>query len=284
VAPECARPPPTPASVLPDPGTMFYSSDGTISIVLPDPYDPDYEPTARQIADYARWMGMDPVGEATLLWIAREGLKAPLPEHWLPCRTNTGDVYYFNFATGESLWDHPMDVVYKKLYVAEKAKLRPAVTPSVAASPSSSSSSILVIAVPTPVASLVPPAIGEMFLAPDGTRSTVLADHCDPHFEPTDVQVHEYAAWLGIDCRAEPDLLRIAREGLQTPLPAEWRPCRTDTDDVYFFNFATGESMWDHPVDELCRKLIAKERDHLLRRRLLAVLPFALPSLDSNRC
>lgn len=48
---------------------------------------------------------MDPVGEATLLWIAREGLKAPLPEHWLPCRTNTGDVYYFNFATGESLWD-----------------------------------------------------------------------------------------------------------------------------------------------------------------------------------
>lgn len=33
----------------------------------------------------------------------------------------------------------------------------------------------------------------------------------------------------------------------QTPLPAEWRPCRTDTDDVYFFNFATGESMWDRP-------------------------------------
>ena len=36
---------------------------------------------------------------------------------------HTGDVYYFNFATGESLWDHPMDGHYKELFQAERAKL-----------------------------------------------------------------------------------------------------------------------------------------------------------------
>lgn len=28
-------------------------------------------------------------------WIAREGLKAPLPEHWKPCKTNdTNEIFY----------------------------------------------------------------------------------------------------------------------------------------------------------------------------------------------
>jgi hypothetical protein len=38
------------------------------------------------------------------MWIAREGLKAPLPEHWKPCKTPTGDIYYFNFQSGDSVW------------------------------------------------------------------------------------------------------------------------------------------------------------------------------------
>ena len=51
------------------------------------------------------------------MWIAREGLKAPLPEHWKPCRTGGEEVYYFNFQTGESMWEHPCDEYYRKLYV-----------------------------------------------------------------------------------------------------------------------------------------------------------------------
>jgi hypothetical protein len=72
-----------------------------------------------------------------LLYIAREGLQvylktslnnsisynsilsnplnsdqAPLPEHWKPCKTkDTDEVYYFNFTSGESIWDHPCDSV-----------------------------------------------------------------------------------------------------------------------------------------------------------------------------
>jgi centrosomal protein CEP164 len=67
---------------------------------------------------------MDLEAEKDLMWIAREGLKAPLPEHWKPCKTpGTGDIYYFNFQTGDSVWEHPCDEHYKSLYAAEKAKL-----------------------------------------------------------------------------------------------------------------------------------------------------------------
>ena len=77
-----------------------------------------------EMVDYAKWLGMDLATESDLLWIAREGLKTPLPEHWKPCKTpGTGDIYYFNFQTGDSVWEHPCDEHYKSLYAAEKAKL-----------------------------------------------------------------------------------------------------------------------------------------------------------------
>ena len=38
-------------------------------------------------------------------------LKDPLPADWKPCQdSTTGDIYYFNFKSGDSLWDHPCDV------------------------------------------------------------------------------------------------------------------------------------------------------------------------------
>ena len=88
---------------------------------------------------------MDLNAEEELMWIAREGLKAPLPEHWKPCKTpGTGDIYYFNFQTGDSIWEHPCDERYKSLYAVEKAKLakrtaeerRRAFTPAAGKTPS----------------------------------------------------------------------------------------------------------------------------------------------------
>ena len=50
-------------------------------------------------------------------------LKAPLPKNWKPCKTkDTEDIYYFNFSSGESTWDHPCDGYYKSLYEEEKKK------------------------------------------------------------------------------------------------------------------------------------------------------------------
>ena len=61
--------------------------------------------------------GHGPEQDKDLQWIAREGLKAPLPEHWKPCKTtDTDEIYYFNFSSGESTWDHPCDEYYRTLY------------------------------------------------------------------------------------------------------------------------------------------------------------------------
>jgi centrosomal protein CEP164 len=89
----------------------------TESVVLEEELPEDYEPTEEEILEYAKWLGMDIEQERDLFWIAREGLKAPLPENWKPCKTKEEEIYYFNFATGESVWDHPCDEYYRKVSV-----------------------------------------------------------------------------------------------------------------------------------------------------------------------
>ena len=74
--------------------------------------------------DYAKWLGMDLETESELMWIAREGLKAPLPPDWKPCRSPDEEIYYFNFSTGESVWEHPCDKHYKNLFEEERENLR----------------------------------------------------------------------------------------------------------------------------------------------------------------
>ncbi|KTF72307.1 hypothetical protein cypCar_00050382, partial [Cyprinus carpio] len=72
--------------------------------------------------------------------------------------------------------------------------------------------------------------------------------------------IHEYAVEIGIDPEREPELLWLAREGMVAPLPAEWKPCQDVTGEVYYFNFSTGQSTWDHPCDEHYRQLVEQER------------------------
>jgi len=43
------------------------------------------------------------------LWIAREGLKCKLPATWRACKTQQGDIFYFNFESQQSQWEHPRD-------------------------------------------------------------------------------------------------------------------------------------------------------------------------------
>lgn len=94
-----------------------------MSTVLDNHYDPDYEPTEAEILEYGKWLGLELPADADLLTIAREGLKAPLPENWKACKSEKGELYYFNFKTGASIWDHPMDEWYKtKVKDAKAAK------------------------------------------------------------------------------------------------------------------------------------------------------------------
>eukprot|EP00879_Flechtneria_rotunda_P019310 GHRR01020280.1.p1 GENE.GHRR01020280.1~~GHRR01020280.1.p1 ORF type:complete len:1326 (+),score=682.05 GHRR01020280.1:480-4457(+) len=92
-------------------------------VVLEEEIDENYEPTDAEITEYAKWLGIDLENEQDLLWIAREGLKAPLPVDWKPCQAPSKEIYYFNFATGESIWDHPCDDHFRRLYQQVKARL-----------------------------------------------------------------------------------------------------------------------------------------------------------------
>ena len=64
---------------------------------------------------------MDLKKERHLLWIAREGVAAPVPQPWKTCEEK-GEVFYFNFDTEESSWDHPSDAHYRALLEEHRAK------------------------------------------------------------------------------------------------------------------------------------------------------------------
>ena len=102
----------------------------------------DYEPTYEETVAYARWLGIKPHEDARMMRIAKDGLRAKLPPDWKPCRTGDGQVYYFNFTTGESDWDHPCDGMFRAKVEAERLRA--------AEAPSPSSASEAVTDVPTP--------------------------------------------------------------------------------------------------------------------------------------
>jgi len=91
------------------------------SVVFEEEIYPEYEPTEEEVGVYAEWLGMDLEDDQALLWIAREALKAPLPDNWKSCRTmDTLETFYFNFETGESSWDHTCDAYYRNIYGQSK--------------------------------------------------------------------------------------------------------------------------------------------------------------------
>lgn len=93
-------------------------------LILEEDIGENYVPSESEIKEYAEFLGIDPRTEPHLLWIAKEGIVVPLPENWKPCKTTVGDIYYFNFVTGESLWDHPCDAHYKKKVEEERERYK----------------------------------------------------------------------------------------------------------------------------------------------------------------
>mmetsp|Transcript_92421 Transcript_92421/g.146108 ORF Transcript_92421/g.146108 Transcript_92421/m.146108 type:complete len:117 (-) Transcript_92421:102-452(-) len=92
------------------------------NVVLDEHVDDNYEPRENEIEEYAEWLGMDIEKDRDLFWIARQGLKAPLPKPWKPCQSEDNEIFYFNFETGESVWDHPCDDHFRKVYQEHKAR------------------------------------------------------------------------------------------------------------------------------------------------------------------
>ena len=59
---------------------------------------------------------MDRTKDKQYFYIAREGLMAPVPAPWKACQSKEGEIYYYNFDTQESSWDHPSDDVYREKF------------------------------------------------------------------------------------------------------------------------------------------------------------------------
>ncbi|BFI37045.1 hypothetical protein MARPO_0010s0020 [Marchantia polymorpha] len=93
----------------------------------------------------------------------------------------------------------------------------------------------------------------------------VLEEEIEDNYQPTEEEIIEYAEWLGMELPRDKDLLWIAHGGLTKPLSTDWKPCRTEEDEIYYFNFETGESRWDHPCDEFHRNLLNAECQKLGR-------------------
>eukprot|EP01017_Pseudomicrothorax_dubius_P012377 TRINITY_DN1507_c0_g1_i1.p1 TRINITY_DN1507_c0_g1~~TRINITY_DN1507_c0_g1_i1.p1 ORF type:complete len:898 (+),score=268.75 TRINITY_DN1507_c0_g1_i1:213-2906(+) len=91
------------------------------STILEEDNNSDYEPTEQEIMEYGYFLGMSLPEDRDLLYISREGLKAPLPRPWKACKSATGDLYFFNFETGQSSWTHPLDDFFRKKFMETKA-------------------------------------------------------------------------------------------------------------------------------------------------------------------
>ena len=82
------------------------------------------DPTEEDIALYCEDLGIDQVKDPDLVWIAYEGYRAPLPPNWKYYRgkKNPDITFFFNSKTGESISEHPLDHVYRELYLEERKK------------------------------------------------------------------------------------------------------------------------------------------------------------------
>lgn len=57
----------------------------------------------------------------------------------------------------------------------------------------------------------------------------ILEEAFDDTYEPTEQEITEYAAVIGIEPARDGDLMWIAREGIRAALPPEWKPCQDTT-------------------------------------------------------
>ncbi|CAI2378877.1 unnamed protein product [Moneuplotes crassus] len=96
--------------------------NGVPAFILEEEIANNYNPDDEEVIEYAEFLGMDIEQDQEFFYIAREGLKAPLPSPWKPIQDAEGELYFYNFENGEVVQEHPCDEYYKDLYQEEKAK------------------------------------------------------------------------------------------------------------------------------------------------------------------
>lgn len=97
-------------------------------LLVPELAEKEYKPShiakppeSVEILEYARYLGIDPVADQDLLWIAREAFWAPLSSPWTKHCDNQDRVFYYNSETQVSSWllpwMHPAFHVFRETYL-----------------------------------------------------------------------------------------------------------------------------------------------------------------------
>ena len=60
--------------------------------------------------------------DAGLLYLAEEALLAPVPPGWTVHLDAAQNEFFFNIATGQSTYEHPLDQLYRQLYQQRKVQ------------------------------------------------------------------------------------------------------------------------------------------------------------------
>ncbi|XP_037073385.1 centrosomal protein of 164 kDa-like [Pollicipes pollicipes] len=93
-------------------------------VVCEEIFDEDSVATHDEVLEFAKRIGIDPESEPHLLHIADEGVNQTLPAGWKPCfEEQQGLLYYFNFRSGETRWEHPLDAIYRDKVVLARKQL-----------------------------------------------------------------------------------------------------------------------------------------------------------------
>ena len=85
--------------------------------------------------------------------------------------------------------------------------------------------------------------------------------HHTEHYVPTEVDIRDYAVYLGINLDTEQDMMWLAVEGVSARLPTGWVPCCTKRGQVYYFDTRTGASSWTHPKDVEYKQRVREVRE-----------------------
>lgn len=76
------------------------------------------------IEKFGKLIGINLELEPQLRYLCEEGLLAPLPVGWKPCRDLTKDQwYYHNSVNNRSQWEHPLNEVYREKVAEARKKM-----------------------------------------------------------------------------------------------------------------------------------------------------------------
>jgi len=79
------------------------------------------EDEVQALREYMDMLGMDPEEDAEFIYIAREGVTAPIPEPWEVREGENGELIYHNPLTQEYTYKHPLDDYYRQKFLQAKA-------------------------------------------------------------------------------------------------------------------------------------------------------------------